>query len=141
MTTATSDEALMAVLWTLRDGQVFYEEAAKGAPSPALRQLFARMAEERERGLVKLTPYLDGPAPEDESWTNLADRLYADIQALLDDPRTVYLDKLREYEAHLLATIDERRGEVADGAARDAVDDVREACLRNTASADSFVGP
>ena len=130
MTTPDSDAALHEIIATLRDGQAFYEEAAQGAPSVEMRQLFARMAEERERGVVKLTPYLATPAPDDESWANLADRLYADFQALLGDPNAVLLDKLHEHEARLLATIEEASPRVAQGAARDAVEEVHEGCLR-----------
>ncbi len=130
MTTPESDAALHEILTTLRDGQVFYEEAAKASRTPEIRQLFARMAEERERGAVKLQPYLSGEAPDDESWTNLADRLYADFQALLSDPDAVFLEKLREHEAALLATIRDAGHRVSIGAARDAVHEVYEECLR-----------
>lgn len=130
MSTPSSDAALARIIATLRDGQAFYEEAASAAPAIETRQLFARMAEERERGIVKLTPYLDTSAPDDESWTSLADRLYAEFQALLGDPNMVFLDKLREHEAHLLATIRDAMPDVPEGAARDAVREVYEGCLR-----------
>ena len=130
MTTNEGDAALLKIIETLRDGQAFYEEAAQGAPSPRMRQLFTRMAEERQNGIVKLAPYVQTSLPEDESWTNLADRLYADFHALLGDPDAIFLDKLREYEAELLETIREASPAVPEGAARDAVEDVHEACLR-----------
>lgn len=130
MSTPESDAALREIVATLRDGQVFYEEAAKAAPSPQTRQLFARMAEERERGIVKLSPYLAEDVPEDESWAGLADRLYAEFQALLSDPNAVFLEKLREHEATLLETIRKAEPHVAVGAARDAVHEVYEECQR-----------
>ncbi len=134
MTTPESDAALHDILSTLRDGQVFYEEAAKASRTPEIRQLFARMAEERERGAVKLLPYLSGDAPDDESWSNLADRLYADFQALLSDPDAVFLEKLREHEAALLTTIRDAEPRVSVGAARDAVQEVYQECLRTHAT-------
>ncbi|MDQ4060301.1 MAG: PA2169 family four-helix-bundle protein [Pseudomonadota bacterium] len=132
-----TDRTLKHIIGVLQDGLAFYREAATVTGDVAHRQLFERMAEEREIGIRQLLPYVseDIEAPfEDESLGGAMRRFYAEALSLVRDPDAVYVDQLEDNEDQLLRTIDEALQNLPNGPARDAVALIRENFVKTHAT-------
>ena len=119
-----TDRILKGIMDILQEGLAFYREAASATGDVAHRQLFERMAEEREIGIRQLLPYITEPVDEpfaDDSLSGAVRRLYAEVLSLVRDPDAVYVDQLEDNESELLRRIDEALQSLPQGPARDAV--------------------
>jgi hypothetical protein len=99
---------LVEVMGELREAAIFYRDASQQVSSIFLRQMFARLADDRETALTLLRPLVpEGIGGEilDESTDHASRRRWADMQASIGNTEAVLLDALTGEERRLRQTV------------------------------------
>lgn len=109
---------LKDILHTAREGADFYNSAREKTTSPALREVFLRMAQSKQTLITELSAVLMAKGesiPEGGSLGVAARKVYADVRASVSsDEDAVYVGELEEVEDRLMSEMKTALAEVGD---------------------------